>query len=66
MGMAKPAADLLGQLGGDLLAQKAANLLGFDRKHHLARELLAEGLTVSVASERKIRWVEYSSCITLQ
>src|SRR5213593_1494084 len=48
------AADLLGQLWGELLAQETSHLFGLDGEHGLARELLVQGLERSLGAKDQV------------
>ena len=50
----KAAADLLRKQRGDLLAQEACDLLGFDREHRLTRELLVQGFEAGLGTKYQI------------
>ena len=57
-------ADLLGELGSDLVAEEGGHVFGFDCQNGLPGKLLVEGLRV--VCERNTRSVAYSTCMKLR
>jgi hypothetical protein len=57
-------ADLLGELGSDLVAEEGGEVFGFDSEDGLPGKLFIEGF--QMACERNTRSVAYSTCMKLQ